>query len=203
MLWMAVVVELFTSQGCSSCPPAETLLTELGRQPNVIALAFHVDYWDKLGWRDPFSSKAWTARQAMYAETLGHELYTPQLVVNGRVDVVGSHGARVRAALDQAEPVASLEATAAMEGDRVVVKSGARGELVAVLYENGLTTTIARGENAGETQRNDFVARALVPLHGGTAVIPLDSSWKKIGVVVLSQDPRTNRILAAVQLPLR
>jgi hypothetical protein len=203
MLWMAVVVELFTSQGCSSCPPAETLLTELGQQPNVIALSFHVDYWDKLGWRDPFSSKAWTARQAMYAETLGHDLYTPQLVVNGREDVVGSRAERVRAAIGAAEPAAALEATAKIEGDKILVQSPARGELVAILYENGLTTQIERGENAGERQRNDYVARALVPLRDGKAAIPLDPAWNHVGIVVLRQDPRTNRILGAAKLPLR
>src|SRR5512134_2402114 len=85
------VVELFTSQGCSSCPPADRLLAELGEDPAVLPLAFHVDYWDHLGWRDPFSSPRWSERQGRYARTLGRGLYTPQLVVAGDQDVLGSN----------------------------------------------------------------------------------------------------------------
>ena len=80
-----VVLELFTSQGCSSCPPADELLTELGKHDDVIALAFHVDYWNHLGWRDPFSSRSWSRRQERYAAALFRgRVYTPQIVVDGR-----------------------------------------------------------------------------------------------------------------------
>src|SRR5476651_467871 len=78
-----VLIELFTSQGCNSCPPADALLGELSQRPGVLALAFHVDYWNGLGWSDPFSSKLWTARQNDYAQRLGkRSIYTPQLVVD-------------------------------------------------------------------------------------------------------------------------
>src|SRR5262245_58242267 len=93
-----VVLELFTSQGCSSCPPADELLPELAAAPGVIALAFHVDVWDDLGWKNPFSSPQWTARQESYVEKLGGGPYTPQLVVNGRAHVVGSDRRRAKAA---------------------------------------------------------------------------------------------------------
>src|SRR5438477_10817318 len=84
-----VVVELFTSQGCSSCPPADALIRELRKEPNVIAIAYHVDYWDYLGWRDPFSSNEWTLRQLQYVHSLKlNSAYTPQIVVDGGREMI-------------------------------------------------------------------------------------------------------------------
>src|SRR5437870_8060822 len=98
-----IVVELFTSQGCSSCPPADALLAELARRPDVLALSFHVDYWDRLGWKDPFSSRAATERQNRYAKLLAlPTVYTPQIVVDGKWQAVGSDRADVEHALDLA-----------------------------------------------------------------------------------------------------
>src|SRR5215470_16941428 len=103
-----IVVELFTSEGCSSCPPADAFLAQLeARQPvvgaEVIAIEEHVDYWDQLGWRDPFSSADWTERQRKYAAVLGNgNIYTPQMVVNGSVEFVGSRERSGRSAIDQA-----------------------------------------------------------------------------------------------------
>src|SRR5258708_19012238 len=95
-----VVVELFTSQACSSCPPADALLRELSRRSDVIALGFHVAYWDGPGWKDPFSSASSTERQRSYARLFGqHQVYTPQMVVNGAREMVGSHRQRVLEAL--------------------------------------------------------------------------------------------------------
>src|SRR5437764_7545823 len=103
-----VVIELFTSQGCSSCPPADRLLGELAQRPDVIALGFHIDYWDHLGWKDPLSSPAATRRQRDYALQFGRmQIYTPQLVVDGTGEAVGSDRAAVLAALRQAKPEAA------------------------------------------------------------------------------------------------
>src|ERR1700756_302855 len=98
-----ILVELFTSEGCSSCPPADALLAELAGRPDVLALSFHVDYWDRLGWRDPFSSPAATERQQRYAELLRlATVYTPQMVVDGKWQAVGSDRAEVEQALGSA-----------------------------------------------------------------------------------------------------
>src|SRR5260370_1298325 len=94
-----VVLELFTSQGCSSCPPADAFLGELSHEHGVIALAWHVDYWDALGWRDPFARRVWTERQRKYAKALNGEVYTPALVVNGATILVGSDRSAGRRAL--------------------------------------------------------------------------------------------------------
>jgi hypothetical protein len=101
------VIELFTSEGCSSCPPADDVLAELAarreRGDAVVTLGFHVDYWDHLGWAEPFGSPAWTQRQTDYARALGlRGLYTPQAVINGTVERIGSRGREVRRAVDTA-----------------------------------------------------------------------------------------------------
>src|SRR5882757_9487139 len=98
-----IVVELFTSEGCSSCPPADALLAGLASRPEVLALSFHVDYWDRLGWKDPFSSPEATQRQHRYAELLGTStVYTPQIIVDGKWQAVGSDRSEVERALDAA-----------------------------------------------------------------------------------------------------
>ncbi|MEZ4398752.1 MAG: DUF1223 domain-containing protein [Kofleriaceae bacterium] len=188
----AVVVELFTSQGCSSCPPADQLLTELAARPDVIALAFHVDYWNDLGWDDPWSAPAWTARQHAYARTLpGQRVYTPELVVNGAQDVVGSSRRKVLDLLAAAPRVPALAATARFSGAAVVVDAavpaGAAG-LVA-LVEDGLDTAIAAGENRGLQLRNDRVVRALVPLAATSTTVPLAPGWRRdrLDAVVLAR----------------
>jgi hypothetical protein len=120
-----VVLELFTSQGCSSCPPADRLLSTLGARDGVVALAFHVDYWNYIGWRDPFSSAAATARQRRYGAAIaGGKVYTPMLVIDGREHVVGSIGSDVAAAVDRAraQPPSGWDIAisgAAVDGDRL------------------------------------------------------------------------------------
>lgn len=201
----AVVVELFTSQGCSSCPPADRLLSELARdRRDVIALAFHVDYWNRLGWADPWSTPAWSARQEAYARGDGDRVYTPALVINGGGAVVGSRRAAVTEALAQAPRLPAIVGAARIVGGAVevaaAVPAGARGAVAIV--EDALVTRVAAGENQGETLRNDRVVRALVPLTDHAAV-PLAPGWRadRLEAVVLAAGP-DGRLVAAGRLAI-
>jgi len=161
-----VLVELFTSQGCSSCPPADAYLTELARQPGIVALAYHVDYWDGAAWRDPFSSPAATDRQREYARLLGLKtIYTPQMVINGRFDVVGSRRAEVAAAIGAAaQKPATIPLTLAADADRLSVRiGGGRGEgrIWLVAYDLRHETHVRGGENAGRTLENVNIVRSI------------------------------------------
>lgn len=162
-----VVVELFTSQGCSSCPPADRLLTELARtRPDVLALAFHVTYWNRLGWPDPYSLDTATDRQKQYARIsdIG-SVYTPQAVVDGTRDVVGSDAAKLRQAIDAASARArALPLSLRREGAEVAVSLGAgqgAGRVLVVGYDGQHTTRVGRGENAGSTLVESNIVRGL------------------------------------------
>jgi len=153
-----VVVELFTSQGCSSCPPADALLTELADRKDVLALGFHVDYWDKLGWKDPLSTPGATMRQHDYATRFGrNEVYTPQMVIDGTRQAVGSNRGAVLEAITQSEAKsADMKSAApvafAADGRSVSVGAGiGRGKVLVVRYLLKRTTEVQRGENAGKT----------------------------------------------------
>src|SRR6185312_52114 len=142
-----VVLELFTSQGCSSCPPADALLGELSRQPGVIALAWHVDYWDGLGWHERYASRLSTNRQRAYAAQLHDEVYTPGLVVNGAAIVVGSDRRAVTTAIAQAPPL-PVAMTLARDADGIVATvAEAQGPLSALLaaYDPEHATAVGAG----------------------------------------------------------
>ena len=163
-----VVVELFTSQGCSSCPPAEAVLADLAlRRDDVLALAFHVDYWDRLGWTDPYSSPEATARQRAYAASFGStRIYTPQMVIDGRRDVVGSNRPRVLAALDAAaaEAAPAVPLSVARRGETLEIAIGegeGPGRVLLVGFDPRRETAIPRGENAGRTVAQANVVRSL------------------------------------------
>ena len=163
-----VVLELFTSQACSSCPPADALLAELARQPGVLALDFHVDYWNGPGWHDPFSSHAFTLRQQAYAETLAdHEVYTPELVAGGRQGVVGSDRAAVLDALTAAAAAPQVVLTLRRDGTALAADAGSgtgHGTLWLVGYDEHHTTRIGGGENGGRTLMEANVVRSVTPL---------------------------------------
>src|SRR5271169_3536328 len=127
------VVELFTSEGCSSCPPADALLAELAGRPDVLALSFHVDYWDRLGWKDPFSSPDATRRQHGYADLLGlATVYTPQIVVDGRWQAVGSDRGEVEHALDLARrDRQEVPITLALDHGQAQIKLGPGSDVAA------------------------------------------------------------------------
>jgi hypothetical protein len=155
----AVVVELYTSQGCSSCPPADALLHELARDPSIIALSMHVDYWDYLGWKDKFAQPAFTARQKAYARAAGDRMiYTPQMVVGGRDRIVGNDPAAVAATLMAHTGLPrTVRLTLRRVGDRIVIRAEAvpptdrsfRVQLVR--YRDQARVEIKRGENAGHS----------------------------------------------------
>jgi hypothetical protein len=207
-----VVLELFTSQGCSSCPPADRLLAELGRRDDVVALSFHVDYWNDLGWDDPFSSPRWSQRQQSYGHELPSRIYTPQLVVHGRQHLVGSNERAVREAMaaqaaQPKQPRLRLAASAKRDGNRVevAIDRDARDLLAVVaLYESDHSTEITSGENSDRTLRNDYVVRQLAYAKDSDAVsIEIDPAWTgALGVAVLLQDQGTMTIHAATKLPL-
>jgi hypothetical protein len=154
------VVELFTSQGCSSCPPADAFFSELVAKGEVIALAYHVDYWDYLGWRDTLARPENTQRQRDYGRAFGvRSVYTPQAVINGRAHVNGAKRAAVSGTLETLQNSGkglSIDLTAAEQGESIVIETGggptySKAHLVLVFFEDAKLVTIERGENSGST----------------------------------------------------
>lgn len=202
-----VVVELFTSQSCSSCPPAEALLGELAREGgDLLPLAFHVTYWNRLNWRDTFSLPEATERQRAYAERLGDTPFTPQLVVDGRRSVVGSRREAVAAAIGQAR--AEREEAAAVSvsrnGSRLDIRLGAgtgAGRVLLVGFDARHETAVARGENAGRTVVQANVVRSVRDLGAWTGAAqslsePL-AAGSQAAVIVQAAE---GRILGAARL---
>jgi len=149
------VVELFTSQGCSSCPPADALLTSLAGQQDVVALAYHVDYWDYVGWKDTFGAAEYSDRQRAYAQSWGSSrIYTPQMVINGSKGVVGSRRGEVNGAIDRASLPLPIDVTE--DGDMLKIAIPADVTLKdavvwMVTYVDRADVAIERGNNAGKT----------------------------------------------------
>jgi len=209
---MPVVVELFTSQGCSSCPPADRLLGELAGRPDVIALAYHIDYWDRLGWKDPFSLPTATARQQAYARAMAlRTVYTPQMVVDGVTDVVGSDRPAVLAALEGKRDGLPIHLSRA--NGRLVIELGARtggvpGEITVVAYGGEAETKVGRGENAGRTLKEYSIVRTVTSLgrwDGAAKAVSLDlASMPESATMaaVLVQDAGQGRMVGAATIPL-
>lgn len=208
-----VVVELFTSQGCSSCPPADALLRDLARRDDVIALSFHVDYWNYLGWRDPFSTPEATARQKSYQAALGlRYVYTPQMVVGGAIQAVGSEREAVMRAVAAWHGRASVPVSVTQsKADEALIAIGAGprqqrpATVWAFIYDKERTTRVQRGENTGRTLVNANVVRAIrrVGTWTGTARkirIPLDDLGDACAIVVQEDGP--GAILGAAVLHL-
>ena len=168
-----ILVELFTSEGCSSCPPADRLLSEIVdgayENTNVLGLSFHVDYWDYIGWKDPYAKKEFTERQRAYARKFQSEqIYTPQMVVNGKHGFVGSDKARWKSLLKKLKekpPKYSFNIESLQVGDnevKVEVTSPLKDKVIlnAVVVERDLSQRVTRGENRGRTLRHDNVVRS-------------------------------------------
>jgi len=170
-----VLAELFTSEGCSSCPPADALLLKLDQmQPvahaRIIVLSEHVDYWNSLGWKDPFSSAQFTDRQEMYAHALQSEKYTPQMVIDGRWQVLGSDAKEVESAITRAaaRPKSGVRIVTAKRDDHEAVisvavdalQSGKKDVWIAIADDHD-ETSVRKGENAGRTLKHVSVVRSL------------------------------------------
>ncbi len=169
---IAPVVELYTSEGCNSCPPADRWLSKLKSDPAVVALAFHVDYWDRLGWKDRFASATFTDRQARQTATNGARFsYTPQVVVDGR-DRTDWPSVALQSSPRASAPV---DVTLSHEGDRfvatVVPQAGAPKRLAAywAVTEQGHVSAVKAGENEGVTLHHDFVVRDYEPVAAWSA----------------------------------
>lgn len=215
-----VVVELFTSEGCSSCPVADTYLAELARDPSLVVLAWHVDYWDRLGWRDPFSTKEATERQRRYARAFeSGQVYTPQLVIDGREECVGSDREQSSSAIAAAHKARKAPVTIS----KVEIKDGAVEvsieidglhtpvdgdyfQAVVALTEDGLSSDVTRGENSGRHLEHVAVIRAFKRAqvqtdtgYSGTFEFELDAGWdrSKLKIVAFVQKSRGMEILGA------
>jgi hypothetical protein len=212
------VLELFTSEGCSSCPPADAVIARIQQEAAnkpVYVLAYHVDYWDRLGWKDKFSDARYSARQRRYSELLGSQVYTPQLVINGRSEYIGSNETAVnnavKNALDQA-PAAALNIQGQVQAGRLLLSYQVTGHtsnsrlLVAVVQKHAVSK-VQKGENGGRTLSHVQIVRNLHAFdlaHGkaGTQQINLPNGfntqdWEIIGLV---QNRESGVIDAAARL---
>jgi hypothetical protein len=231
-----VVAELFTSEGCSSCPPADDLLRGLAAsQPvdgvELVVLGNHVDYWDRLGWRDPFSSPVFSQRQSSYDAAVfrSNTIYTPQLVVDGTLQCVGSDATAVRRTVLEAakQPKAAVTLSAdvasggSSAGARVrvqfdipdAVRVSHAADIMVAVTESGLVSRVERGENRGRTMHHSAVVRSLT-VAGTTdgrqrtafaeTVVPLAPEWKTADIRVVSflQERDSRRILGGAAAPL-
>ncbi|HEY4125655.1 MAG TPA: DUF1223 domain-containing protein [Rhizomicrobium sp.] len=170
-----IVVELYTSQGCSSCPPADALLGQLTAKPGVLAMSLPITYWDMLGWKDTLASPANTARQKAYAKAMGRGgIYTPQIIVDGLTDVVGSSDARVKSAITaRAGDMTAVPILLKPDGHQVHVSIGAGNPKLGKPADatvwvfhilSSSTVAIGRGENEGHTMTYRNVVRDLKPV---------------------------------------
>jgi len=213
------VVELFTSEGCSSCPPADEFLSELVQKTDsvsrIYALSFHVDYWDKLGWVDPFSSPYFTDRQRVYASVKkSKNIYTPQMFVNGREGFIGSNRQKavknIKAVLEKPSQVA-INLTARVAPGKGIIQVdyktfyGKKEYLLFIaLVQHGVVSKVTAGENAGKTLHHEnvvvgFKTIRLADGDSGTVEFhfPLEIDLKNFSVIAYAQDPKTMFVLGA------
>ncbi|HEY2661270.1 MAG TPA: DUF1223 domain-containing protein [Caulobacteraceae bacterium] len=201
------VVELFQSQGCSSCPPANANAIALSDRPDLLVLSFGVTYWDQLGWKDTFASPRFTERQWDYAHALRHtQVWTPQVVVNGRADVVGVRRNELEALIHR-EDRGATGPDISFQGDRVAITAGSahRGaEVLLVRYDpNIVQVPIQRGENGGKTLPHKNVVKDLIRLgawSGAAQSFQLPAGPVGLKSAVLIQDGAGGPIVAAARL---
>ena len=219
------VIELFTSQGCSSCPPADKIIGELAKDPTIIALSLPIDYWDYLGWKDTLADARFSARQKAYSTVRGdREVYTPQVVINGSVHVVGSDRDGIESAIDataKIEGVMSVPVTMTLAGKQLTITvatsskapAAAHGEVWICAISKSIPISIGRGENGGRELTYYNVVRNLVKLgdwngSARTFTVPVESIVQDgiDGAVVYVQDgsrERPGAMLGAGYTPLQ
>ncbi len=230
-----VLVELFTSEGCSSCPPADALLQQLEQQQpvagaEIIAIEEHVDYWNHDGWIDPFSSPEWTQRQQSYVALLKADAYTPELVVNGRRQFVGNNARKAELEIENAAGGLKTEVTiasggAGSKGSQLFSVSvgkmeqktaGDVAEVWLAVTEDGLHSSVGRGENAGHVLHHVATLRSLQRIgvadaNGASAsftadpVVKFNSHWnvENLHVTVFVQEKRSRQILGAASTKIK
>ncbi|MDX2268409.1 MAG: DUF1223 domain-containing protein [Bryobacter sp.] len=204
----APLVELFTSQGCSSCPPADKVLEKIHQDSSAIVLSQHVDYWNYIGWHDPFSQRLFTARQNGYAQRLGLDnIYTPQAVVNGTAEMVGSDERRLRAAIARS-PKASfgLEGFQVANGTARVSLQGVpdgRWETWAAIAQQQAEVQVNRGENRGRLLGHVNITRALQSFGASRKVqMPVEKQWGPCRLIVWLQQPQLGKVLGGAMADL-
>lgn len=231
-----VVVELFTSEGCSSCPPADELLSKLDQtQPiqgvEVIALGEHVDYWNKLGWIDPYSSAEFSERQSRYADAFGQEsVYTPQMIVDGHDEFVGGNAKKANETINKAAQSRKAKVELLVPPDSNVTSAkelklsihisslpqltaGDRADVLLAVTENNLRSQVSQGENAGRYLRHSAVVRRMTNLGDVSAdqgsfeaklTVNLASEWQRdnLRAVVIVQERGSRKVLGAASLGL-
>lgn len=230
-----VVLELFTSEGCSTCPPADLLLSDLQNKPvipgvDVIAFEEHVDYWNNGGWTDIYSSHQWTERQEEYQSAFGKSrdaIYTPQLVVDGHKEIVGSRTNEVLALVvaESKQPQVAVKIVAGTPQKRTqsftvsvaslsadsATADAADADVMLAVSETGLHSAVKAGENAGKALQHAAVLRRLDKIgtirtngsaFSGTPIVKIESSWKpeNLRVVVVVQERKSRRILGAAEV---
>ena len=198
------VVELFTSQGCSSCPPANANLIKVKDQPGVLALSFNVTYWDYLGWKDTFGREEFTQRQVRYEPSLGRSgPFTPQVVVNGGADAVGAAPGEIEQLISSSGHATGPSLS--LDGGKISIGAcsapGGTADVWLVRYNKGvIEVPVARGENTGRTLPHANVVHSLEKLgswSGGATTLPLPAASGGLSTAVLVQSPGGGPILAA------
>ena len=212
------VVELFTSEGCSSCPPADDILRGLAERENVMALSFHVTYWNRLGWADPFSKAEFDERQYNYGTHFQlNGVYTPQVVINGTAEMVGSQGNKIEKELAKTSAEAQdfkIELSKNIIDKKLIInykfdKTVENKLLNLALVERNITTKVLRGENGGRTLKHDNVVRLFKTVKIGSTregdeniILQDDFQLKDCAIIAYVQDAKTLKIVAASKLGL-
>ncbi len=211
------VLELYTSEGCSSCPPADDILRGVVHQQNVFAMAFHVTYWNRLGWKDSFSQKAFDERQYAYGSRFQKDgVYTPQLIINGAEEFVGSRKSQTDNAIKKALATparAQIDLSKTLKDNKIAIAYTLSGDVVNavlnfVVVESKFATKIIRGENEGRTLKHDNVVRDFQTLEvkntEGGYEVPFMKNWQlpNCTLIAFLQDKKTGQVLGASKIGL-